>query len=93
MEYKDRKDYMMNFPYNFWKEYCIFCNKNLEKTNEIIHKTDYFIIMYNKYPQFPDETCLLVLPKRHVEFTSDLTKEEFSNLLVVENFIKEFFIW
>jgi len=93
MEYKNRDDYSLNFPYNYWKENCIFCDKNLEETNETIYKTDYFIVMYNKYPQFLNETSLLVFPKRHIEFTTDLTKEEFADFLLVEKFMKEFFIW
>lgn len=90
MEFKDREDYEKNVGF-IYKDNCIFCSKDLEKTNKIIHKTKYWIIMYNKYPYFGEEKHLLVLPKIHKEFSYELSEEIFWDIINVEKFMKDFY--
>ena len=70
-------------------ENCPFCTK-LDK-NKIIFETKYWFVMHNKYPYFDDKTNLMAIPKRHVEFTYNLTKEEFWDFVNIEKFMKDFY--
>ena len=90
MEYKSREDYDKFFWYNT-KENCVFCKEKISTTNKILYETDFWIIIYAKYPYFEESIHLLVLPKRHSEFTVDLKKEELADFLEVEKYIKVFF--
>ena len=88
MQIKTRKDYEKAKPY-FDKDNCPFCLK-LNK-NEIIFSTEFWIILKNKYPYFDDKIGLLAIPKRHIEFSCDLTKQESADFVEVEKFMKEYF--
>ena len=90
MEYKNREDYEINKVY-LWKDNCPFCLYDLSETNEILYKTEYWIIMYNNNPYFDIKRTLIAFPKRHSEFTTELTKEEFWDLIEVNKFMKTFF--
>lgn len=92
MEFKNREEYLAKWKYK-WEDNCPFCADDFHITNKIIYTTDYWIIFYNKYPYFSDDINLLVCPKKHREFTSELTKEEFWDYLEVEKFMKTFYEW
>ena len=83
-EYEKKKLY-------FTKENCPFCTK-LDK-EKIIFESKYWFVMKNEYPYFDDETNLMAIPKRHVEFTYLLTEEEFADFVNIEKWMKDFYKW
>lgn len=87
----NREEYQNSKIY-FTKENCPFCSKDFKETHEILFESKFWMVVFNKYPYF-DETWvnLLVLPKRHLEFTSDLLAEELADFLKVEKFAKKFY--
>lgn len=90
MEYKNREEYDKSKVY-FTHDNCPFCDKDLSKKNKILYISDFWIVVYNKYPYFEDNINLLVFPKRHIEFTIGLNENELIDFLNVEKFIKEFY--
>jgi diadenosine tetraphosphate (Ap4A) HIT family hydrolase len=88
MQLKNREEYDNLKPY-FTKENCPFCTK-LDK-NKIIFESDFWYVKKNDFPYFNDINGLIAIPKRHIEFTVNLTKEEFADFLQVEKFMKDFF--
>ena len=80
--YEKQKNY-------FTLENCPFCTR-LDK-NKIIFESKYWFVMHNENPYFDDENGLMAIPKRHIEFTIDLQKEELIDFLQVEKFMKNFF--
>ena len=89
MKYKNRADYEKNKVY-LWKDNCPFCIK-LDKS-KIIFESDFWFVMPNDNPYFLDNNCcLMAFPKRHSEFTIELSEDEFGNLLEVDKFMKSFF--
>lgn len=90
MQFKNREEYDKNMTYNT-KENCYFCSENLPNTNEILHITDFWIIIFNKFPYFEYDRSLLVIPKRHIEFTVELNQEELLDFLEVEKYLKEYY--
>ncbi len=81
-EYEKQKNY-------FNLENCPFCTK-LDK-NKIIFESKYWFVMHNDNPYFDDKTNLMAIPKRHVEFSYNLTKEEFWDFVNIEKFMKDFY--
>jgi diadenosine tetraphosphate (Ap4A) HIT family hydrolase len=47
--------------------------------------------MHNDNPYFEDKNGLMAIPKRHIEFSVDLTKEEFADFLEVEKIMKNYY--
>ena len=74
------------------KENCPFCDEKLYEDHQILLETTYWIIFYAKYPYFDEEGVnLLVLPKKHSKFTSDISPKEFADFPKVEKFIQDFY--
>lgn len=90
MQYKNREEYKKSKVY-FTRDNCPFCDKGLLIDDEILYITDYWIIIYNKYPYFDDKKNILAFPKRHIEFTTELNQEELIDYLKVEKYIKDFY--
>lgn len=91
MEIKNRQDYENSKPY-FTKENCPFCAKDLAETNTIIFESDLWYVIKNKYPYFGEQKKhILALPKKHSEFSYELSREEFADFVNVEKFIKSYF--
>jgi len=74
-----------------WKKNCPFCKINIDENKLIIWESDLWEIRFNKYPYWWIKKHILLFPKRHVEFTKDLTHEEFIWLKKVNEFINNFF--
>jgi len=91
METKSREEYAKRKIRYFTEKNCPFCSKEIENNNEIIHKTNYWKIIYNKYPYFWDKNWLIAIPIRHVDLTSKLTTEEYWDFFNVQNFMKSYF--
>jgi len=85
-EYEKKKKY-------FTLENCPFCTK-LDK-NRIIFESKYWIVIPNENPYFDDKNGLMAIPKRHIEFTYNLTNEELVDFIEIEKFMKEYYqdIW
>lgn len=92
IDYKDREEYCKKSKY-MWKENCPFCFENLYSLQKILFETKYWVAIYNKYPYFSTPKNILVLPKKHRQFTSELSKAEFSDFKEVEKKLKEFYKW
>lgn len=87
----NREEYQ-NSKFYFTKENCPFCSPNLSETNEIFARTEFFTIIFNKYPYFDEIWVnLLVFPNRHIEFTSDFFPEEMADFVNVEKIIQKFY--
>ena len=81
-EYEKTKKYLT-------KDVCPFCTKlNIDN---IVYETEYWYIMPNLYPYFDDKNQLMVFPKRHIEFTSQLNEEELKDFVNIEKWMKEFY--
>ncbi len=75
------------------KENCPFC-KDIDLKHEVLFRTDYWIVIYSLYPYFDiEKEHIIVVPLRHVEFTYELSKEEFFDYKNVELFLKDYFNW
>lgn len=85
-EYRDLK------PKDKWATNCPFCFGTRDE-DYVITETKYFSIFYNKFPVLWLENHLLVTPKRHIVFTSEMTSEESADLVEVEKFMKDFYKW
>jgi len=84
----NREEYIKNNFY-FDKTNCHFCKL---KNNKIIYQNKSWFILNNIYPYFNDNNPqLLVAPKRHIEFTKELTKEELSDFLEIEQYLSNYF--
>lgn len=90
MQYKNREEYDKSKVY-FTRDNCPFCDKDILINEKILFITDYWIIVYNKYPYFEDNINLLVFPKRHIEFSIELSENELMDFLNVEKFMKEYY--
>ncbi len=88
MKYKNREDYDKNAIYHD-KSICPFCIK-LEKNN-IIFESDFWFVMPNANPYFEDKNQLMAIPKRHLEFTTNLKKEELIDFQEIEKFMKNYY--
>ena len=81
-EYENKKIYLT-------KENCPFCTKL--KKDEIIHQTQYWLVLVNLVPYFDEKEHFMTIPKRHVEFTYELTEEELKDYRNIELFMKKYF--
>ncbi len=91
MQFKNREEYKKAKMY-YILENCPFCIK-LDK-NKIIFESKFWFVIHNDIPYFDDRKYgLMAIPKRHIQWTYDLTKEEFSDFLEIEKFMKDFFKW
>jgi len=74
------------------KENCPFCQKpDKQEKKLILWQNDLWEVRYNKFPYWWIEKHLLAIPKRHVEYTTKLTKKEFASFKEVEKFVANFF--
>lgn len=89
---KTREEYDKRKIRYFTKENCPFCS-DLEEANEVIFKTKFWKVVYNKYPYFWNKKWLLAFPKKHIKFTWELTPEIFWDFVEVQKFMKKFFDW
>jgi diadenosine tetraphosphate (Ap4A) HIT family hydrolase len=90
MKFENREEYENSKIY-FTKETCPFCENNI--LNEIIlFETNFWYVNKAKYPYFNDyENHLLVIPKRHIEFTFELSEEELKDFLNIEKYMLNFY--
>ena len=88
MKYESREEYEKQDFY-FVENICPFCTK-LDK-NRIIFDSKYWFVISNGIPYFDDKNGLMAIPKRHMEFTIDLLKEELVDFILVEKFMKNYY--
>jgi len=74
-----------------WEENCPFCKNKEGEEKLIIWKSDLWEVRYNKYPYWWIKNHILLIPKRHVEYSKDLTIEEFIWLKEAKTFIHNFY--
>lgn len=67
---------------------CPFCEENLD-TQYLVWTWTFLKIIHNKYPFCGKQDHFLVIPKRHITLTSQMTGEEFQELREVEKWMKE----
>lgn len=73
-----------------WKENCPFCDENLD-SRAILWEGKFWRIVYNKYPYSWNHQHLMVIPKKHIIFSHQLTAEEYSEMPIIQDFMKNFF--
>ena len=84
----DRERYIKQNNY-FKEKDCPFCKED----KLILNKTKHWYIMYNKFPYYWDKVHLMAIPKRHLEFTKELNKEELTDFNNIEIFMKDYYKW
>ena len=78
--------YPRMFDYTKWKSWstngfkndCPFCNHIEEQ--DIVQKTEKFIVIKNKYPYAKTEDHLLIIPKRHIRTWEELDITELNEI-------------
>ncbi len=75
-----------------WKDKCPFCINDWEEKQYIIRETKYWTIRHNKFPYYWEWKHLMVIPKKHKEFTFSLSIEELKDYKNIELFMKEYYI-
>lgn len=90
MPFFERKIYLDKNPYTT-KKNCQFCKMEIDDFDLILHKTKYWVIVYNKYPYYWEKENLLVFPIKHSAFTYELKRKEFEDYKNVEIFMKNYF--
>jgi diadenosine tetraphosphate (Ap4A) HIT family hydrolase len=75
----------------FKKHECPFCLNQEKEKKLLLRENKHWKVIYNKFPYGDIKKHLLAFPKRHVELTKDLTKQEYASFLEVEQFIFDFF--
>ncbi len=90
MIFWDRIKYIENNNY-FTKENCPFCLKNNEQDKFLIYETEYWKIMYNKFPYYSWKKHIMSIPKRHIKFTTELNNNELIDYKNIELFIKDYY--
>jgi len=88
MKFSSREEYDKAKLY-FDLSNCPFCTC-LDK-NKIIFESKNWFVMPNENPYFGDKNGLMVIPKRHIEFTVDLKNEELVDFIEVEKFMKNYY--
>jgi len=86
-----REDYHNKIWY--WvlgEDECPLCDRETNK-NRIIWEWKYWYVIHNKYPYSGNEKHLMAVPYRHVKFSRELSSQEFSEILEIQKFMKEFF--
>ena len=88
MKFNSREEYEKSKIY-YNLDNCPFCTC-LDK-NKIIFESEYWFVMHNENPYFEDKNWLMAIPKRHIEFTINLKKEELADFIEVEKFMKNYY--
>ncbi|MCK4918168.1 MAG: hypothetical protein KAS02_00065 [Candidatus Pacebacteria bacterium] len=70
---------------------CPFCWENFEKYHPkpIFEKRKYWLVSENIYPYENSKNHFILVAKRHLIFPSELSKEEWQELLELIEFLKE----
>jgi diadenosine tetraphosphate (Ap4A) HIT family hydrolase len=89
MLFWNRKEYIKSNPY-FTKENCPFCIINEEEKKLFLYETNYWKVIYNKFPYY-SKKHLMAIPKRHVIYTTELNDNELIDYKNVENYMKNFY--
>ncbi len=89
MIFWDRKKYIESNPY-FTKKNCPFCLINKEKEKWFLYETEYWKIIYNKFPYY-SKKHLMVIPKRHIIYTTELNNKELIDYKNAELYMKDFY--
>lgn len=77
---------------SLWKDDCPFC-KNIDIDELLLLETDYWKILYNKYPYYWKNQNLLVVSKKHIEKTTSLSNNELIDFKNIEVFMEKYFNW
>jgi len=88
MELLDRKDWKK--PKDKWKSNCPFCE---DKTDLLVWEWKYLRIIHNKFPMLWRKDHLMIIPKRHVILTSDLSDEELLEMREAEKQMEKIYDW
>ena len=89
MIFWDREKYVKQKLY-FTKKNCPFCIYSKDEEKLFLYETDYWKIIYNKFPYYWNKH-LMAIPKRHIKFTTELNKNELIDYKNIEIFIKDFY--
>jgi diadenosine tetraphosphate (Ap4A) HIT family hydrolase len=76
-----------------WEENCPFCKLEKDEKQLLIFESTYWEIRYNKYPYEWVQKHIIVLPKRHIEFTKDFNNNELIDLKKIYSFLYNFYEW
>lgn len=87
-KFKNREEYQKHVKY-MDKNNCPFCK--IGKEHKILYETDYWFVIEALYPYFDAKWHLLATPKKHREFTWQLSKAEFGDFKKVEIFMEKYY--
>lgn len=87
-----REDYEKNLPKEKWKYDCPFCKyDSLEEKDMILWEWNHLVVRYNKFPFLWINRHILLIPKKHLIYTWEMTKDELLEIKDAELFIKNFY--
>lgn len=73
------------------KTFCVFCDEESLKNNQIFERNKDFIVMHNKHPYDGDIIHFLVMPTKHIEDLTSTTLQERAMLgNVISSLIEKF---
>ncbi len=72
------------------EENCPFCEATINR-NEVIWEGKYWFIVNNKYPYIDNGQHIMLVPKKHRKFSTELTPEEWQEMSLAHEFVAEFF--
>ena len=75
----------------YGEEDCIFCKELATNAEHIIWRGDYWFVIHNIYPYSGTRDHLMAVPYRHIKYSPELTKEEFSEMKEIHDFMKEYY--
>ena len=90
MKLYNRQIWEDNLPKDLWKNRCPFCKENLEK-EYIIHENQYWLIIYNKFPYLWVKKHIMLIPRKHIRFSYEISPDMYSSLWEMYNFISEYY--
>lgn len=91
MELLNRKHWDENKPQDKWKIDCPFCNQ--ESKDLLVWEWKYLKIIHNKFPMLGRKDHLMIIPKRHVILTSELSEDEMIEMIQAEKIMEGIYNW
>ena len=73
------------------KEICPFCGPSRDPESYTGWSSEYWDMFINKSPYSGQANHLMAVPKRHVAFVHELTKEELADMRAVYEYVGEFY--
>lgn len=88
MTFWHRDEWFKNQPNDLWKEQCPFCDISL---TPLVKEFTFWYLCNNKYPYWWNQKNLLLIPKRHIQYSYQLEVTELKELKEINKSIHKYF--